>query len=500
MFLLPAFLCGFIGLLAWIVKRFASQQRTYAPGPTGLPLLGNLLQLPKAEPWIHYARWARSYGDIYRFHVLGREFVVLSSITAALDLFERRSAIYSDRPMFVMCSELVGREDSVLFSQYGLRLREYRRILNATLGSGVVHCHLNMQREEVHEFIARLLETPGSLIPAIRRYAGSVVLRIAYGHRVTSDDDLYVQLAEELSQITAAAIQPGRWLVDSLPFLKHVPEWMPGAGFKTWASAARKRSNELIHSPLREVKQQRAEGIGSPSLVSEYLEKHPEKEDIISHVASSFYAAGADTTASILSTFFLMMVMHPDVQERAASEIERVVGKNRLPEFTDRETLPFTDALIKEVYRFHPVAPLIIHSPRKDDTYRQYFIPKGASVIVNVWGILHDEKNFPDPDLFNPDRFMNALGKDLDPRAIIFGLGRRNCPGKYLGEASIFLAISTSLATLRVSKFRDADGKTVEPRVKFTSGHTSQPFPFPYRIEPRTSHAVQLLNQYVPHN
>lgn len=108
-------------------------------------------------------------GDIYRFSVLGRQFVVLSSMTAALDLFERRSVIYSDRPVFVMCGELVGRDESVLFSPYGNRLREYRRILNSTLGPTVVHRHCDMQQEEVHKFLDRLLGAPDHLIPAIRR-------------------------------------------------------------------------------------------------------------------------------------------------------------------------------------------------------------------------------------------------------------------------------------------------------------------------------------------
>jgi cytochrome P450 len=90
-------------------------------------------------------------------------------------------------------------------------------------------------------------------------------------------------------------------------------------------------------------------------------------------------------TASILATFFLMMTIHPNVQSRAASEIDRVVGIGRLPHITDRANLPFIDAIIKEVYRFHPVAPLIIHSPLEDDIYEDYLIPKGASVIVNIW-------------------------------------------------------------------------------------------------------------------
>ncbi|KAJ7046067.1 cytochrome P450 [Mycena alexandri] len=486
-------LTAIISLLLNALTAHAHHPPHYWPRrPSGLPLVGSLLQLPRSKPWIHYAQWAQRFGDIFHFRVLGREFVVLSSITTALDLFERRSVIYSDRPLFVMCGELVGRDESVLFSPYGDRLREYRRILNSTLGPGVAHRHWEMQQEEVHKFLNGLLESPHQLMPAIRRYAGSVVLRIAYGHVVESDDDKYVLLAEELAHITTAAIQPGKWLVDSFPYLKHVPDWMPGAGFKRWAVKARARSDELIYSPLQEVKKKIEKGTATPSLTADFIENSPENERIIANVASSFYAgelqlfydtrtdsemhspsAGADTSASILATFFLMMTLHPNVQSRASSEIDRVVGTSRLPHITDREKLPFVDAIIKEVYRFHPVAPLIIHSPLKDDIYRDYFIPKGASVIVNIWGILHDEHNFTNPSAFNPDRFMDPPEGTIDPRTIIFGLGRRNCPGKHLGEASVFMAISNALASLRISKALDEAGKVIEPVVDFTSGHTS---------------------------
>ncbi|KAJ7274074.1 cytochrome P450 [Mycena rebaudengoi] len=469
--------------------------KNYPPGPVNIPIVGNLFQIPKTKPWVVYAQWARKYGDIVHFRVFSRHFVVLNTMVSALDLFERRSSNYSDRPVFVMGGELVGRDSSVLFTRYGDRLRAYRRILNSTLGPSVAHKHSTMQQLEVHKFLNRLVHSSDELIPAIRRFAGSVALFVAYGHVVEGDGDKYVLLAEELSQITAAATQPGKWLVDYFPYLKHLPRWMPGSGFLTWATNARKRSDELIFSPLLEVKRNILSGTALPSLTADYLQNFPENEDIIAHVASSFYLAGADTTASILATFFLMMTLHPDVQSRAVLEIETIVGTSRLPCITDRGSLPFVDAVIKEVYRFHPVVPLIIHSPLEDDIYRGFLIPKGSSVLVNVWGILHDESVFPHPDHFDPDRYMDNRVDVIDPRQFIFGLGRRICPGMHLGEASVFMAISNALATLRISKAADAEGKIIEPAVDFTNGLTSHPLPFPCKIEARTQKAAQLLEE-----
>jgi cytochrome P450 len=111
-----------------------------------------------------------SLGDIVHFRVFSRHFVVLNTMVSALDLFERRSSNYSDRPVFVMGGELVGRDSSVLFTRYGDRLRAYRRILNSTLGPSVAHKHSTMQQLEVHKFLNRLVHSSDELIPAIRRY------------------------------------------------------------------------------------------------------------------------------------------------------------------------------------------------------------------------------------------------------------------------------------------------------------------------------------------
>lgn len=107
-------------------------------------------------------------------------------------------------------------------------------------------------------------------------------------------------------------------------------------------------------------------------------------------------------------TFFLAMVLFPDVQERAQVELDAVVGTDRLPDFSNRDQLPYIAALIKEVWRWQPVTPLgeriarrslaedthdvilaLPHAITSDDVYNGYFIPKGSPVIGNVWYDLH---------------------------------------------------------------------------------------------------------------
>ena len=105
----------------------------------------------------------------------------------------------------------------------------------------------------------------------------------------------------------------------------------------------------------------------------------------------------APQTVASLQCFFLAMLVYPDVQRKAQEEIDRVIGDGQLPGFDDRDDLPYVDALVKEVLRWHPVGPLAFpHMATSDEVYRGYFIPKGALIIPNVWFVaLLTTQQFP---------------------------------------------------------------------------------------------------------
>jgi cytochrome P450 len=98
------------------------------------------------------------------------------------------------------------------------------------------------------------------------------------------------------------------------------------------------------------------------------------------------YSGGADTTVSSLMTFFLAMILFPEVQKKAQEEIDRVIGNTRLPVSSDKEKLPYIEAVLKETHRWHPVGPMAIpHTSNKEDEIMGYRIPKGALLMPNTW-------------------------------------------------------------------------------------------------------------------
>lgn len=162
------------------------------------------------------------------------------------------------------------------------------------------------------------------------------------------------------------------------------------------------------------------------------------------------------------------MALHPEIQRLAQEEVDRVIGRTRLPRMTDREDLPYVGAVIKETLRWGPVAPLALpRTTAKEDEIMGYKVPRGCIVFANIWAMLHDEAVYPDPDKFEPSRFIGEKeSQQPDPRELAFGRGRRVCPGQHIAEASVFIQVASLLATFDIRKgFDDAD----KPEIGFTT-------------------------------
>ena len=88
----------------------------------------------------------------------------------------------------------------------------------------------------------------------------------------------------------------------------------------------------------------------------------------------------------MMGAFFLAMALYPEVQKKAQQELDAVVGSERLPDFSDRPSLPYVNAIVKELLRWHPATPMgVPHRTLADDEYNGYIIPAGATVFVNIW-------------------------------------------------------------------------------------------------------------------
>ncbi|KAG1800168.1 cytochrome P450 [Suillus subaureus] len=473
----------------------------YPPGPRGWPLIDNILDMPRIKPWLTFTEWGQKYGDITHIEVLGRHMFVLNSSKTALEMMDSKSTLYSDRPVVPMAGELVGWKDSMAFLPYGDSFRQQRKNLHRVIGSrAAVNVYNVVEEVETRRFLKRVLAKPDQLQEHVRHTAGAIILRISHGYEVKENNDPFVDLANCVLANVSQATAPGAFMVDILPFLAKVPAWFPGASFKRISRKWRETLEEMVSAPHKSVKDRMADGAAPMSFTSNLLEGRDmsaEEDHAVKWSAFSLYSGGSDTTVSAIYSLFLAMTLFPDVQKKAQAEIDAVVGPDRLPTFTDRDSLPYTDALVKEVLRWSVITPTgFLHCVTEDDIHDGYYIPKGSFVMPNIWFMLNDSRTYANPSQFNPERFLAKDGKDpeTEPRTMCFGFGRRICPGIHLAEASIWISTVMSLAVFDISKVVE-NGIEITPNVEPSPGTISHPKPFKCSIKPRSATALGLIEQ-----
>ncbi|OSX58584.1 hypothetical protein POSPLADRAFT_1153082 [Postia placenta MAD-698-R-SB12] len=473
------------------------------PGPRAIPLLGNILQLPLEHQHKTFAKWGQKFGDFIFAKFFTTPVLILNSLAVAQDLLENRSSLYSDRPYFALLIDIVGWYPATPFLTYGDQWRRHRRWIHMWYSEKASLLKLRpILRKETLTLLLQLIETPQDLSQHIRRYAAALVTSSVFGRTITSWDDEYFQMTERAIHATTEAGSPAATLVDFVPFLKYLPSWFPGSAPIDKARSVRGIVRNMIDSPYENVKSAMCQGSVKPSLVASLLDANAhhisrEDEEDIKGVAASIYSAGVDTTAVVLNTFILAMVLHPQVYKKAQEEIDRIVGRSCLPSLEHRHLLRYLDCMIQEVYRWNPPVPLgVPHRLTQEDSYRGYSVPTGTMIIPNIWRMGHQEEVYSDPKAFDPSRFESLdaqSGASKDPRQFVFGFGRRICPGRHFADEAVWLAIAHIVATVDIAKGRDASGKLITPAARFCSGFTSPPLDFICSITPRSTAAVKLV-------
>ncbi|RPD57200.1 CyP450 monooxygenase [Lentinus tigrinus ALCF2SS1-7] len=452
--------------------------RSLPPGPKGLSFFGNVLDLRTGRPWVVFNELREKYGPILYFEAFRQPIVVLGSPDTVLDFLDRRSANTSDRKQTPSIA-LTGHEWALGLLPYGPAWRRQRRIFWQHFHPGAIEKYRPVQLSAVHTFLARVASDPDHLDEHIQYTFTAAVLKMAYGIDVKDENDEMLAFIEAGLQGTRELIVSGGFLVDYFPFLRHMPSFFPGCGFHKLFAKWRKDNKLLREMPFMRYKDAVSRDKAPACILSEVVssadengkESKSDLEEVGNDVMSSVFEAGSDTTASVLKTFCLAMSLYPDVQKKAHAELDAVVGHDRLPDFSDRESLTYLNAVIKESLRWMNVTPLgLAHCTTEDDEFGGYFIPADSIVMANIWACMHDPETYEDPDAFRPERFIRdgTLNSDVrDPYEFVFGFGRRICPGRYFGDAALFINAAALLHVFDITPPVDADGKQVkiEPRM-----------------------------------
>ncbi|KAL7280059.1 hypothetical protein ACG7TL_006474 [Trametes sanguinea] len=499
-----------IGIFLYTWRKLAWKRRSHGlplpPGPKGLPLVGNIFDLAVSRPWLGFRAMRASFGDLVYLQTLGHRFLVVNDPAAALELFEKKSANTSSRPANVV-ARLIGMEYIFGVLPYGKLWRRQRRDFWHHFHPTIVPKYRPIQVAHTHVFLQRLLESPSKLKAHIRYNFATTMLQVIYGIKVEDERDDYAVMVEDCIRIFGQAA-PGQFIVETLPFLRYVPPWVPGAGFQKAFAAARAANRELQRRPFAEARRTfdscdpdvQHSIAGSLLARSGYVpggDIDPEEQKIMENICTTTIFGGSDTTSSMMQGGFKALSLYPDVQKKAQAELDAVIGPGRLPEHEDRDNLVYINALMKEILRWHLPVPIgIPHKTIEDDDFRGYFIPADTITIVNIWDILHDPVEYPQPDEFRPERFIRdgQLDPDIrDPTHYMFGFGRRICPGRHFAEDVLFLTIASVLHVFDIGLPQDDNGQPNRIEYQQSDGLLSYPEDCACTIKPRSAEAAKLI-------
>jgi cytochrome P450 len=280
----------------------------------------------------------------------------------------------------------------------------------------------------------------------------TLTARARLGCRFERSDAFIPQQIEHRLQEFFSHISPGAWLVDWIPILDYLPDFL--APWRKHAVAVRENIMSFYGVFYDSMKEKVRAGTAPDCFVSRLIKEQSgtmsENEHV--HFMADLLQAGTETTATTMKWFYKACVLHPEAVLRAQAELDRVVGNSRLPTWDDRKSLPYLHAFIEELHRWATVAPLAFpHATSEADTYRGKTIPAGTTVMINLHAIHRNSEYYPEPESFIPERFFEESrlaggpGAKGLPAAYAFGIGRRECPGKHVADANLYIMISRIL-------------------------------------------------------
>ncbi|KZT54435.1 cytochrome P450 [Calocera cornea HHB12733] len=480
-------------VLMLLVRAFRRQpSRPLPPGPKGLPLIGNLLQVPSQLLFVKLIEWSKEFGPMYSYSLLGQPIVVMSGLKEAGDVFDRMSAMTSDRPRLIKINDYLCRNYEFGFAPRNEYWRKHRRAAHESLNVRAAKDFLPIQQDEARILVEGFINHPDiDLVKHIHRHSSSIAWRTLYGHEAipVDGDDPSAPMEDFFTQVFFAAM-PGGSIVDILPFLNPLIA----------SSKFLRRSSDKCHEDASAffVKAHAAPQVeGMPSLSSKLKETGDRIGMATEHecgwLAGSLFLAAQDTTATALRWFLVAMLVYPERASAARDQLDSVVG-DRPPTFDDADNLPMIEAMIKEVLRWRPPTPAgVPHMATEDILYGEYLIPKGAILVSDTWSLSRDPSLYPNGDVFDPSRFLDEKGHVRHPPPdshddyLAFGHGRRICVGKSLAINTLWIAIAQLLWAFNFENERDEQGREIilDPMAFWDNGATVWPKRFNLKFVPR---------------
>ncbi|XP_035882909.1 cytochrome P450 2C19-like isoform X1 [Phyllostomus discolor] len=454
------------------------------PGPTPLPIIGNMLQLDVKNISKSLSNLSKIYGPVFTVYFGRKPTVVLHGYEAVKEALIDQAEEFSGRGSFPLVEKANKGREGIIFNT-GNGWKEMRRFSLMTLrnlGMGKRSIEDRVQ-EEAHCLVELLRKTNAS--PCDPTFIlgcapCNVICSIIFQNRFDYKDHNLINIMEMFDENVRILSSPWIQLCNNFPVLL---DYFPGSHNNILKNLSNVRS--YIMEKTRE--HQVSLDINNPQDFIDYFlikmeqEKHNPQSvftlENLAIVVSDFLGAGTETTSTTLRYALLLLLKHPEVLAKVQEEVDRVVGRNRSPCMKDRSSMPYTDAMVHETQRYIDLIPNNLpHAVTCDIKFRNYLIPKGTTIVTSLTSVLHDDKEFPNPEKFDPRHFLDEKGNFKKSDYFMpFSAGKRMCAGEGLARMELFLFLTTILQKFTLKPVVNPKDIDVTPIV---NGFASVPPPY----------------------
>jgi cytochrome P450 len=474
--------------------------------PLKLPLIGDLHKSPIDKPLLNWDAWAAQNGPLPTPKLFGIvPMVVINTSEAVIELFSRRSQYYSNRPPSVTMEMITnagpGKSRFTLMHDYDDHLKLHHRLLSPSLGviaspqyQPLMELETAQLLNDVLGLVTRNLDnvvSTADVYPLLERTQTSVMLSLHYGLRIpVFEEPIMHEVIHIQQQVTHRAANPG--LPDMLPVLRHLPDFL-----SPWKKDADRLYQEQLQLYMRLYNHgKNCSGWNATKQALSVAKTHAGPAGVpdvdLAFTLATSIQGGMETSPRQILWLFVAGLVHSGWWAKAQAVVDKVVGRERLPQFSDRAKLAYTDAVAHELFRWRPIAPgTIPRRAEKADEWNGVKIAKGAVLIGNAWGIGRDTAVFDpalgDPAAFVPERWLAATdGKGgetklrTDLPLPVFGQGRRMCLGKKIAVDGTFILVTRLLWAFDVMPVEDVD-----PMAMDVIGFMTVPKTLRFKLKPR---------------